>query len=310
LPAAAAGNDGAIVHIGDLYADARSQTTVSNMANDEIVLWVASNVDQGHGGGTAIVGYSDHGIGVQGQSVTGRGVLGTSRKTGVFGHSTANDTYNTESYGVMGKADGDGGYGVYGVAADPVGTYSIGVRGTTMGSGVGVAGDSQHGIGVSGATASATGTGVSGGAPGGGTGVVGVVGGGAHLPSPNTGVYGHANGDRDARGVVGACDLGQGVRGESSSGVGVHASTTSGTALVVDGKAHFSRSGRATIAGGKSSVAVSLAGTSPTSMIFAVLASNRTGRFVRAVVAGTGRFTVYLNASVAQASQITWFVLD
>src|SRR5438445_12272337 len=44
----AAGDDGSTIHVGDLYADVQSQTTLGNQANDNIVLWVASNSDSGH----------------------------------------------------------------------------------------------------------------------------------------------------------------------------------------------------------------------------------------------------------------------
>ena len=81
-------------------------------------------------------------------------------------------------------------------------------------------------------------------------------------------------------------------------------------ALEVVGKARFGRSGRKSIAKGKSSVVVTLAGTTTTSKLFAVLASNRGGRWVRAVVATAGTFTIYLNSSVTSKSTISWFVLD
>jgi hypothetical protein len=45
-------------------------------------------------------------------------------------------------------------------------------------------------------------------------------------------------------------------------------------------------------------------------MIFALLAKNATGRFVRAVVPGAGKFTIYLNRAVASNTPISWFVLD
>src|SRR5262245_3536980 len=77
MPVAAAGDDGATVVVGGFYQDAQSQLTIANKANDNIVLWVASNSDLGHGSGTAIVGYSAHGRGVHGLSnANGTGVYG------------------------------------------------------------------------------------------------------------------------------------------------------------------------------------------------------------------------------------------
>ena len=46
------------------------------------------------------------------------------------------------------------------------------------------------------------------------------------------------------------------------------------------------------------------------SRIFAVLHSNRSGRYVRAVVPTTGSFTVYLNTTVTSATYVAWFVIN
>ena len=46
------------------------------------------------------------------------------------------------------------------------------------------------------------------------------------------------------------------------------------------------------------------------SRVFAVLASNRSGRYVRAVVPAAGKFTIYLNTTVTSTTVVTWFVLD
>jgi hypothetical protein len=101
-------------------------------------------------------------------------------------------------------------------------------------------------------------------------------------------------------------------RSDSPDGFGVLArnTATGGTALEADGKVRFKRSGRETIAAGKSSMKVTLAGVTSSSLIFAVLASNRSNRWVRAVVPTTGSFTIYLNASVASSTYVKWFVLD
>jgi hypothetical protein len=104
-------------------------------------------------------------------------------------------------------------------------------------------------------------------------------------------------------GVMGRADVG---------GIGVSARNFDPTqvALQVLGKVQFSRSGRATIGAGKSSIKVTLAGTTSSSRVFAVLHSNRSGRFVRAVVPTTGSFTVYLNTTVTSSTFVAWFVIN
>lgn len=138
------------------------------------------------------------------------------------------------------------------------------------------------------------------------------------FPSPNgfgTGVWG----DSDDVGVYGSGSIGAwgdgfvGVRGDGGvGGVGVQAvaSSATGIGLAVSGKVQFSRSGRATIGAGKASIKVTLAGTTTSSRVFAVLHSNRSGRYVRAVVPTTGSFTIYLNTTVTSSTYVAWFVLN
>jgi hypothetical protein len=153
-----------------------------------------------------------------------------------------------------------------------------------------------------------------------------------------TGVYGWAEGapisdpdhigsgvwgDSTDIGVVGTGGIGvegDGFYGVLAAGVNDPASvgllalgwdgTGNYTALDVRGKAKFSRSGRATIGAGKSSIKVTLAGVSWGSLVFAVLRSNRSGRYVRAVVPTTGSFTIYLNTTVSSSTYVVWFVLN
>lgn len=130
-----------------------------------------------------------------------------------------------------------------------------------------------------------------------------------------TGIWG----DSDDVGVYGTGSIGAwgggfiGVRGTGGvGGVGVQAiaSSATGIGLTVSGKVVFSRSGRSTIGAGKASVKVTLAGTTTSSRVFAVLHSSRPGRYVRAVVPTTGSFTIYLNTTVASSTYVAWFVLN
>jgi hypothetical protein len=105
-----------------------------------------------------------------------------------------------------------------------------------------------------------------------------------------------------------------GVYGESSSpgGIGIYAyaPSTDRRALYVDGKVGFRRSGRTTISAGQSSRVISLTGVSSSSLVFAQIASNRSGRWVRAVVPTTGKFTIYLNTSVTVTTYVIWWVIN
>jgi hypothetical protein len=180
------------------------------------------------------------------------------------------------------------------------------------GTGFGLTGSSTGGAGIVGWSISAPAldpadgayTGIYGWSPAGpvdgpvGVGVVGV--------SDDWGVFGN--------GTVGVYGYGTyGVVGESAStaaGVTAFAKTATDLALDVVGKVRFSRSGRSSVAAGHSTKTVSLAGVSSSSRVFAVLHSNRSGRYVRAVVPTTGSFKIYLNATVSSTTYVAWFVLN
>lgn len=147
-----------------------------------------------------------------------------------------------------------------------------------------------------------------------------------------TGVYGWAPtggdtdvgagvwGDSDDIGVVGSGSVGiygfggTGVVGQASTslqpGVLAYGQTTSTLALQVVGKVKFNRSGRRSMSSGTSSRAVTLAGVTSTSKVFAVLATSESGRWVRAVVPAAGKFTIYLNTTLTSSAVVSWFVLD
>lgn len=125
--------------------------------------------------------------------------------------------------------------------------------------------------------------------------------------SPDFGVFGTG-----FFGVYGSGVVGVTGQAETTSAPGVRAvgATSSSPALEVVGKMKFNRAGRKTIGAGKSSLVVSMAGVSSTSKILAVLNSNRSGRYVRAVVPGSGQFTIYLNSSVSSSTYVAYFVFD
>jgi hypothetical protein len=138
-------------------------------------------------------------------------------------------------------------------------------------------------------------------------------------PSPDfvsAGVWG----DSEDWGVYGSGGVGvfgdgfYGVVGRAvdGGGAGVLAIglTDNTVALDVQGKVKFSRSSRVSIGTGKSSVKVTKAGVTSSSRIFAVLASNRSGRYVRAVVPTTGSFTIYLNTTLTSAAFVNYFIIN
>jgi len=163
-------------------------------------------------------------------------------------------------------------------------------------------------------------------------GVVGVAGDIGSIPDniALSGVFGFSDPAPDpalafGSGVLGLCDdfgtIGWGTLGvwgdgavgvvgttSTSGGEGVRASsdTLGAIALRTVGRAEFSRSGRTTIRSGHASKAVSLAGCTSSTLVFAVLSSNRSGKYVRAVVPASGKFTIYLNSTVGSLTKVTW----
>ncbi len=134
--------------------------------------------------------------------------------------------------------------------------------------------------------------------------------------SPDDGVVGTGGlsgviGIGGGAGVVGLGDDGVvGVGGPTGAGVRAFGDTSTSVALAVTGKVTFSRSSRTTIPAGRSSIKITLAGVTSASRVFAVLHTNRTGRYVRAVVPTTGSFTIYLNTTVPGSTHVAWFVIN
>lgn len=196
-------------------------------------------------------------------------------------------------------------------------------------SGDGLDGESSGNLksGVYGHTSSSLSFGVYGAGPA----SQGYLGGSLHEENP-VGVYGHVS-SADAyavygeglgtsgylaaltRGASGYSEHFLGVEGMSYDGVGGQFSTVdpAGTALSVNGRAAFSRSGRITISAGKSYADVPVSGgLKGTPLCFATVMSYRPGIYVTMVrprypTAGTLR--IYLNKAPTAATYVAWLVL-
>jgi hypothetical protein len=228
------------------------------------------------GTGTAIKGTGSVGVGVAGAATTGAGVLGTSASGG----GVVGTTQTTDHAGVAGTAgdttdsslaaDIDLDTGIYGYADQTF--VSSGVWGESI-DGVGVAATGALGmlaLGFDGTYSEASG----------GTGVHAHAGGGV-VPTPPT-----------------------------NSALFASVGTTSQIGLEARGRVRFpNRSGRVTIGAGKASVAVSVSGMTSSNIVFAVLNSSGSSRWVRTVIPATGKITIYLNAAVSSSSSIAWLVL-
>lgn len=205
----------------------------------------------------------------------------------------------------------------------------FGVYGTNTSSSAGVVGDSVNAVGVAGWSGStvthADIAGITAGVLGhsGAAGAAGVLGLGGDVGVEAGGIIGVFAAGTPA--VVGIGDglgppgqFGTGVYGYSGGvppappdNVGVYARGDGGTtALRVQGKAAFSRSGRAAVSAGQSSKVVTMAGVTSASLVLVTLRTRRSGVYVAAAVPAAGKFTVYLNKAVTAATYFAYLVLD
>jgi hypothetical protein len=123
---------------------------------------------------------------------------------------------------------------------------------------------------------------------------------GSTTNTAGVGVYGVNNG---------AGGTAYGVRGSAYQGVGVFAQSSSATALKVDGKAVFSRSGIVSVPSGAKSVQVTMSGVTTTSMIIATV--QQSGAFyVKSAVPASGSFTININKAPASPVAVAYFVLN
>jgi hypothetical protein len=137
-----------------------------------------------------------------------------------------------------------------------------------------------------------------------GTGGYGVYGGGSTY-----GMYGSTS-STTGSGVVGVnYATGSGVQGVADQGTGVLAKSSSGTALRVNGKAVFSRSGLVSVPSGAKSVQVTMSGVTTTSMILATV--QQSGAFyVKSAVPASGSFTININKAPSSPVAVAYFVLN
>jgi hypothetical protein len=222
------------------------------------------------------VSVGDLATAIHGESPSGAGIHGsnTDSMAGVIGHSM-------NAVGVAGSSGAPfEASSVTGITAGVLG--QCGVEGSAgvlgLGGDVGVEAGAIIGVFAVGETG-VVGIGDGLGPPGQfGTGVYGYTGGLPPAPPVNVGVY---------------------ARGDGAA-----------TALRVQGKAVFSRSGRTSVAAGKASRVVTMAGVTSSSLVLVTLRTFRTGVYVAAAVPATGKFTVYLNKAVTAATYFSYLVLD
>jgi hypothetical protein len=265
-------------------------------------------------GFTGVIGESPNGTGVRGKSNTGIGVRADSGgPSAVLGQSLGNMT-GVEGFSGGGADTPPAGVadtGVLGVAKSGRGVHAFSGTGTPpaapnapIGAYGEASGADPTGVwGEGGTKTSGSTTGVYG---EGDTGVWGFGGWGVFGASDasGTGVYGFSGTN------VPAAPAHAGVFGYSDSGTGVYARAATGTALYVNGKANFSRSGKVAVTAGHSSVAKTLAGVTTSSLIIAVIQTYKAGYYLAAAVPAAGKFTIYLNKAATSTMYVAYFVVN
>lgn len=216
------------------------------------------------------------GTGVEGASPAGAGVLGATSDTLAAGVVGAAGPLDASAYAAAEALN----TGVYGFAN--LTEYSSGIFGESA-DGWGVWGYGTFGVGGNGA--------VGGYFEGSYVGLVGLGydgGAGAHV---------HAGG-----GTV--------PTPPANTALLCSVGSTSQVGLEARGRVRFpNRSGKAKIAAGRSYVAVTVSGVTTSNFAIATLATNRSSRYVRAVVCSTGKITIYLNSTVSATTYVSWLVL-
>lgn len=236
---------------------------------------------------------TNHGVGVRGQNLSGEL---DADSCGVWGEGGLRGVQGTAVFGGLGVAGlvQDAGPNGYGSPRIQNGPGSAGVFGASIMPGastVGVAGRATNGNGVVGLSDLATG-------------VQGVSGPGWPTAVGAVGVHGYDSGS------------GRGVWGHSPAGSGVYCTSASGNALRVNGKARFSRAGKANIPANKKYVDVTVpGGIASSTIVLASLQTYRSGVGIAAVRPNypqSGKARIYLTkvASTTAATAVGWLAAE
>jgi hypothetical protein len=235
---------------------------------------------------------------------TGDGFDVTASNAGAFAISGANHTTGANGYGVLGYSLNNA-VGVYGYSVNNWGVAAHSTNTTALQS------QSINGVGI--------------------VGVSNVV---TAIYGQSGGTNGYAETKDAIRGFTDSA-AGSGVRGENvnggtgvtgiatskakgGGGTGVHAAASGvGTALRVDGRAVFSRSGDVVIKSPSSSATVTVpGGLSASALVLALLQTANPGVFVTSAVpnAATGKVTIHLNKApgtgkAGGTAKVAWFVV-
>jgi hypothetical protein len=203
----------------------------------------------------------------------------------------------------------DTGWGVFGYSNGATGVEGEGqVRG--------VVGEGNAGTGVfgSGDTSGVEGHGGNQGVYGKSTGGTGVLGeGGENGVQATGGTFGVFASGTDYGIYASAPNHGVFGRATTTGGAGVDAAGTSGAlALRVTGKAQFSRSGRAVVLSGQSSIVVSNVSLTSKSLVLATPQKSVAGVFVQGAVPNVSAHTVTisLSATVGASYPVAWMVVE
>jgi hypothetical protein len=302
LPAVAANGDA--LTAGGTFSEA----TPLRISNTSVDANAGGIIGQTAGRGAGVLGISETGTGVLGwvgpEAAGTAGPIAGWFQVNLDVEAIGVQTGVARGKGVWAHAAGVGGVAVYGQTSGSQG--SVGVAGVVDDSlpasviDVGVYGQGpatpRDGIGVFGQVQGSSGTGVVGIGEWGvyGFGPVGVVG--DSFPGA-TGLYGH---------------VGSTAPASPPPSVAVYASapSTAHTALQVNGKAVFSRSGKITIGRGRSSVAKALAGVTASSLVIATLQTYRAGVYIAAATPALGSFRIRLNKAAAGPTVVVWMILN
>ena len=280
LSALAAVDDGADMYVGTFYNDVSVLTGLRNTTNGTDVFRAVSSSGSGVRGESSSASGGAGVVGVNNGTSPGIGV----RAAGGSGRGVVADSTYIAVHAISGS----------GTAVRAESTSSYGVH-CTSASGIALLVNSSSNSAANFASSATSNAAVAVFAVGGSAAVHGHAGSGNPVPEPNTGVMGSAAG--------------------SGTGGYFHA-PSAGTALRVQGKASFSRSGKVNVPKNRSYVDIDVPGGLGTSS--AVIATLQRPRGTAAVTSvrvnypSAGKARIYLNkvASTTASTPVGWFVIS